>query len=206
MLAFPLRFGVFGFSGSGDSVVRAIQVDNQPRAQVALRIPFDGGLTVNVLPTTKVQVDVSHTFAPVTVLARDPIGRVVDQLTGSRTQRQRETLELTGQMIQSLTVTGGGGEGWLHGICVSRPDLPDTDNLPDLFKIFTFVGDIDLGLREASDRWGIIVTVQTVDNSPPGTPPVEAAQNIGGLMTAPVTAQLAGCVTVMLLDHVFDVI
>jgi hypothetical protein len=205
-LAFPLHFGVYRFSGNADPQVRLIQVANQAGAQIALRIPHDGAITVDLLPTTRVRIDVSHTSRPVTVFARDPMGRVVAQQTSSETQSHRETLELTGDLIQSLTVFGSGGEGWIHGICVFRPDLPDRCKLPDSFRAFTFVGELDLALREPAERWGIIVTVQTVDNSPPRTQPVEAAANIGGLMTAPVTAQLAGCVTVMLLDHVFDVI
>lgn len=204
-LSFPLRFGVFEFRAGGTPTVRTINVQNDPGVQIALAIP-PGGMTVNLLPTTQVEIDVSHTAKPVTVLARDPIGRVVVQAVSGPTQSLRETLKLGGSVIQSLTVLGGGGEGWIHGVCVHRPDLPHGTNLPDRFRTFTFVGQIDLALHEPAERWGISVTVQTVDNSPPRTDPVVAAETIGGLMTAPITMQLAGCVTVMLLDHVFDVI
>ncbi|MFQ8432659.1 hypothetical protein [Amaricoccus sp. W119] len=207
-LSFPLHFGVFRFDGAGEPVVRSIEVANVAGASAALRIPLDGGLGVEILPTRRVRVDVSHTFLPVTVLARDPIGRVVTQATSGATQGHRETLELEGTVISRLTIVGGGGEGWLHGLCVDRPKFSDMfpDDVPDQIRIFSFTGQLDLGLREDPGRWGIIVSVQTVDNSPPRTDPVTAAQNIAGIMSAPMTAQLAGCVTVLLLDHAFDVI
>ena len=203
---FPLHHGVYKIRGDGDARAEMVQLANPQESIISVRIPYDGGLNIDLPPTTSVSVDVSHTNSPVTVFARDPIGRVVAQASTGTAQRTLETLVLEGQVIQSLTVFGGNGEGWLHGLCYSKPDLPDGEKILDKFRNYEFVGDFDLGLRESSRRWGVTVTVQTVDNSPTDLEPILAAQNIGGLMTAPVSAQLAGCVTVLLLDHVFDVI
>jgi hypothetical protein len=201
-LSFPFASGVYRFSGDGTPRLAPVTTDNQPQEALTLRIPLDG-VRVDLLPTNKVAVIVSHTFLPVTVTAFDPIGRVVASDTGGQQQRHADTLVLEADLISHLVVAGGGGEGYLHGLCIEREkEIPHEEKL----HRFQYTGLLDLGLREAADRWGVVLAVQTVDNSPPGTDPIVAAKNIAGIPTAATTAQLAGCVTVLLLDHVFDVI
>lgn len=200
--SYPFHQGIYRFTGAGTPVFDQIVVDGSWNL-LALRIPFEDGVRVDLIPAQSVEVEVSHTAQPVTVQALDPLGRVVDTATGGQQQRHAETLKLESELISAVRVTGGGGEGSLHGLCIGR-ELPDISH--DRFRRFTYTGHLDLDLREARDRWGVMLSVHTVDNSPPGTDPIVAAQNLGGIPVAANTAQLATCITVMLLDHVFDVI
>ena len=62
-----------------------------------------------------------------------------------------------------------------------------------------------MGVEVDLDEWGIVLYVQTVDNSDKDSDPIEAAQNIGGIVTS-ANISIVGCAAIMLLDHVFDVI
>jgi hypothetical protein len=70
---------------------------------------------------------------------------------------------------------------------------------------FFYNGDLDLDLQEAKDRWNIVLQVQRLNLSSPQADPATAARTLGGIPSAS-CATVVGCVVVMLLDHLFDVI
>jgi hypothetical protein len=148
-------------------------------------------------------VELFHTFGPITALALDATGQVVDSATTTDQQGVLQTLELTGASISQVILRGGGGEGFVVGMCIdaASDDLGISDA-----RRFTYTGYLDLTLQEAKDKWGIVLFVQTVDNTDARTDPTVAARTLGGITASANVAQLAGCVTVMLLDHAFDVI
>jgi hypothetical protein len=199
---YPVYVGPFRITGPNEARFDVVHPTNRPQPSLALRVPYDTALTVDVTPmTNRALVDVSHTFLPVEIRALNDLGQVVDTAKGGTTQNQVDRLKLQGPGITRLIVTGGGGEGLLHGLCVER----DREHNPNE-RLLHYRGTQDLDLRQASGRWAVVLTVQTVDNSPAGTDPIVAAQTIGGLTASANVAEVATCVIVLLLDHAFDVI
>jgi hypothetical protein len=202
---FPVSQGIFRFSGTGLAVVTPVSTDNGPANDFALQIPATG-LVADFAPASRAEVNVSHTATPITALAIDPIGRIVDQATTGSEQKHLFHLKLEAPHIAAVRLTGGSGEGQLHGICIDRsqnkpPRPPEGRQLTHHYQ-----GLIDLDVRERPDRWAVILAVQTANNVPPGTDPATAAQTIGGLPVSANVAHLGGCILVMSLDHLFDVI
>jgi hypothetical protein len=64
---------------------------------------------------------------------------------------------------------------------------------------------LDLGLREPKARWNVVQQVQSLDPSGVSTDPVRAARIRVGI-TASANISAVGCVVIMLLDYVFDLI
>jgi hypothetical protein len=87
-------------------------------------------------------------------------------------------------------------------MCVSKqPYGPEKEGVYRLY----YTGDLDLDLQERKDRWNIVLQVQSLDASSPQANPIDAARILGGIPSA-TNAIIIGCVVVLLLDHVFDVI
>jgi hypothetical protein len=167
----------------------------------ALRIPADG-LHCAVPPCTKVIVKVLHTNKPIKIEAFNAAGLQTGQATGTDDEGVVQELTIDTFEITTLKITGGGGEGYLLGITAEQTYTSGYDKK---FQHLYYRGTLDLGLEVDLDEWGIVLYVQTVDNSGRDSKPIVAAQNIGGIVTSANIAVI-GCTAVMLLDHVFDVI
>lgn len=209
--SFPLHVGPFRVDGPGEARFGTPPVGEGPQG-LALGIPHSDSLRVDVTPIVdEMRVDVSHTAAPVRVRAFNQLGQVVDTADGGGEERRVDRLELSGRGISRLSVSGGGGEGWLHGLCV-EPRGEDEEALQrqeprkEKEPRFGYRGTLDVGLGEDPGPWGITLDVQTVDNSRRDADPVTAAQTLGGITASQNVADLGGCLLVLLLDHVFDVI
>lgn len=202
---YPFASGLFRFVAAGLVRIVHVVVDNGLSPDTALQIP-ETGLSVEFPAAQNVEVVVSHSHShsPVKVFALDPVGRVVDQAVSGFEQRHLHRLSVGGPHVVAVRLMGAGGEGELHDLCIDRPLRPPGN--PDSVRIFHYQGVIDLSPNERSDRWAAVLNVQTANNVPPGTDPVVAAQTIGGLTASANTAHLVGCVVVMALDHLFDVI
>lgn len=172
-----------------------------PNPVTALRIPADG-LHCAVPPCTKVMVKVLHTHRPIEVEAFNAAGIPTGQATGTDDQGVVQELTIDTCEITTLKITGGGGEGYLLGIVAEQRYISGCDKeYPHLY----YRGTLDLGLETDLDKWGIVLYVQTVDNSDKNSDPIDAAKNIGGIATS-ANILILGCTAIMLLDHVFDVI
>ncbi len=162
--------------------------------ETALRIVFP--------PSTRVEVEVLQPKNAVTVIARNSAGQRVASVTGSGGSQEPETLVLEAHEMVEVVIGGGKGGAFLVGMCVSKqPDWQGKDRVHRL----RYVGDLDLDLQEKRDRWNIILQVHSLDPSAPRGEPIAAARILGGIPSAN-NAMVVGCVTIMLLDHVFDVI
>ena len=194
---FPFEIGVFQFNSNRPTIF--VRSEDDPAGVTTLGIQYSE-VRISFPPCSHVDVEVYHTFRPVTAKAYDVTGAVVATATTTRRQRVTQTLALDRHDIVQVVVSGGGGEGYIVGIYIDQ-EQDDQDG-----NRFVYVGNLDLDLREPADKWGIALFVQTVNDVPVGTDPAVAARTIGGITASNNVADLSGCEVVMLLDHVFDVI
>lgn len=180
-------------------------------------------------PTNSVIIKVAQfTNSPVTARAYNAAGVLVAEQTAPSEQGTIFELELTGNGIVSVVLSGGGGEGLLISYCIHAMNTSTVTSmiskslmksihreLPDL-KVANnhlqanrccFRGEIGLPPDENPGKWDIYLTVQNINHVPEGTPPEEAAAIIGGhVLSAHTSPEILTCGVIMLLDHVFDVI
>jgi hypothetical protein len=200
---FPMTVDVFHLDSERSGLFVGPWPPNDPNGLTVLRLPAQAPVRVFVPPSTVVRVEVFHTNRPVRAEAYNAAGLRVSARSTTTQQNQLQVLELQGDEIIEVVITGGGGEGYLVGVCVVQgPVRPGREKV----RRFTYTGHLDLDLREITDQWAVSLSVQTVDNTPVGGDPIAAAQQLGGITASASVAQVAGCVVVMLLDHVFNVI
>jgi len=145
---------------------------------------------------------VQYTDVPIKVEAFHAAGQKTGEATGTDEQGVVQELKINTFEITTLKVSGGGNEGFLLGILAEQAYESDYDRK---FQHLYYRARLDLGLEVDLGEWGIVLYVQTVDNSGKDSDPVEAAKNIGGIVTS-ANISVIGCGAIMLLDHVFDVI
>ena len=172
-----------------------------PNSVTALTIPKDG-LFCSVPPCTEAIVKVLHTNSAIKVEACNSAGIIVGTVTGTNDQHIVQDLRINAIEITTLKITAGGGEGHLLGIEARQTFVSEYQRK---FTHLHYHGTLDLGVGLDPDKWNIVLYVQTVDNSGKDADPIKAAQNIGGIVTS-ANVSVIGCTTIMLLDHVFDVI
>lgn len=194
----------------------------------ALQIPPQP-LVLTHAPATRVVARVAQlTDTPVTLLAHNGAGTLVDQKTAPAEQGVVHELELRGDGIVRVTARGGGGEGLLLSYCIDAVgEEPITPGISGTVaagvrleqpatsieggrlqsRRCCFAGTVRLPPDEPPGKWNVHLTVQNVNNVPDGTPPDIAATTIGGhVLSAHGSSEFLGCLVVMLLDHAFDVI
>ena len=194
----------------------------------ALQIPQQS-LELTHEPSQKVTAKTAQfTDTPITIIAYDAIGQIVDQKTTPQQQGILHELVLSGEGIVRVIIRGGGGEGILISYCIEpiknsefnikinesisskireeNPELRINDNK---FKSqrCCFTGEIHLPPDEKPGKWDVYLTVQNINPVPENTPPEQAATTIGGhMLSSHTSAEILGCAVIMSLDHVFDVI
>ncbi|MEO9893112.1 hypothetical protein [Aurantibacter sp.] len=186
------------------------------------------GLRFTHNPSSAVNITVAaFTNQPIIIKAYDYNGIQIGSAQSTGKFGSVETISFKRQGIAGITITGGGGEGVVLKYCVST-DIENEQIIEFSPEIYTrletahvkfkdntgrnakanrccFEGSFRIPPMEVKGRWNIYLTVQNVNNVPQGTKPEIAAETIGGhLLTAPV-AQVAGCLFMMLGDHVFDI-
>lgn len=194
----------------------------------AIQLSTDS-LQLNHAPASKVVIKVAQfTNTPVIATAYNATGVVVDQKTAPQQQNTTHELTLTGNGIVSVVLRGGGGEGLLISYCIEtiktetftasinesvvtsiRRELPTLKLKGNKLraKRCCFTGSIAMPPEENPGKWDVYLTVQNINHVPDGTPPEDAATVIGGhVLSAHTSAEILGCLSIMLLDHVFDVI
>lgn len=172
-----------------------------PNPVTSLVIPADG-LYCAVPPCTRATTKVLHYNRPITVEAFNAAGMKTGHVNGTDVQRVVQDLTIDTYEITTLKIMGGGGEGYLLGMTAEQTYTSEFDQK---FGHTVYRGTLDLGVDVDPDQWGIVLYVQTVDNSGKNEDPVTAASSIGGIVLS-ANLMIIGCTAVMLLDHTFDVI
>lgn len=158
------------------------------------------GLTITHAAATRVVLRTGQfTGEHITVRAFNAAGDLVDQVVKS-TPNQVEVLELAGDGIVRVTITGGGNEAILVRYCYE----PQDQEPPARSLLRCFRGSMDLPQDAPLGRWIVYLVVQNINHVPAGTPPEQAATVIGGHVMGP-SAQVLGCGFMLLGDHVFDI-
>jgi hypothetical protein len=153
-------------------------------------------------PSTRVEFEVLQPKNNVTIAGYNSAGQRVASTTGGDPSEQPQMLVLEAPEMVEAVICGGRGTAFLIGLCATKePYRPGNDRLRRLY----YTGNLDLDLMEKKDRWNIFLQVHSLDPSAPGGDPVAAARVLGGIPSAN-NAMVVGCITIMLLDHVFDVI
>ena len=203
-MSFPILEPPFVlFSEAGSTRLAGPGESGNPEAVPALRLAAEQPVNVACPPSTHVEVYVFHTNQPVRAIALSANGTQVDQATSTGEQRVLQTLRLTGPEIVRIVVEGGGGEGYLVGICVDERMIQGGQ-----WKAISryYRGSFDLGLREPVGRWGVVVVAQTLDDTPNGGDPVAAARRLGGIVDSANIVETGECACTILLDHTFEVV
>ncbi len=220
--------GSFSWLKYANTGQQPVQVVDWFEPETALQIQ-QSPLLLSHVPASRVTARVAQfTNTPVTMIAYNAAGQIVDQKTAPAQQGVIHELVLNGAGIVQVVLRGGGGEGLLISYCITpvgeEPFSPSISEslatsvrreLPELrftrgrlqVRRCCFAGQINLPPDEKPGKWDVHLTVQNINPSPEGTAPEQAATVIGGhLLSSHASAQGAGCACMMLLDHVFDVI
>jgi hypothetical protein len=158
------------------------------------------GLTITHEAADRIALRLGHfTGEPAVIRAFNEAGELVVEVIQTVSNLVQD-LELNGQGIVRVTVTGGGFEGILVRYCYR----PQDGDRPPLNLMRCFRGSMDLPLDAPAGRWIVYLVVQNINHVPDGTSPEQAATIIGAHVMGP-SAQLLGCGFMMLGDHVFDI-
>lgn len=194
----------------------------------ALQFPARG-LSLEHVPAREVNLRVFRgAGTPITAVAFNAAGQVIDQVTEPAESGVMHDLTLRGDGIVNVFLRGGGNEGLLIRYCVTplqiesfvadlgerlaarvRVEVPQLNLQGSRVHVnrCCFTGKIQLPPDEDPGKWDVHLTVQNINPVPEGTKPEVAATTIGGhLLSSHTSAQALGCTVIMLLDHVFDVI
>lgn len=203
-MVFPIIKPRFQFtSPAASSVLHPAGQASNPSGVNALRIPEPDPLWITCPPSTRVQVKVYHFNDPVTVRAFAANGSLVDDAISGPQQRVVHALDLEGLEIVRIEVSGGGGEGFLAEICVNKwpVQLPGREVREGWYS-----GFLDLGNSEPEREWAVAVVSQTLDDTPTGGDPVQAARRLGGIVDSSNIVETETCVCTLLHDHTFRVV
>jgi hypothetical protein len=218
-------FAWLNYLSLGNDPVRIV---NWFQPEQAVQIP-SRGLLLTHAPATRVIARVAQfTTTPVTLLAYNGAGQLLDEKAAPPSQGTAHELVLSGAGIVRVVARGGGGEGLLISYCIDpvregqilttvtpriaammRMELPKLEMAASQLRArrCCFRGRIQLPPDEPAGKWDVHLTVQNINDVPAGTPPDVAATTIGGhVLSAHTSAEILGCTVVMLLDHAFDVI
>ena len=104
--------------------------------------------------------------------------------------------------IVHVVLEGGGGEGFLAEICVDKRPI-DVQRRKVHARYYT--GTLDLNAAEPPGVWGVVVMSQTLDATPTGGDPVQAARRLGGVVDSANIVETGECACTILHDHTFEV-
>jgi hypothetical protein len=203
---FPIHEGPFAFDGTRPGRYRGPWPQGGPETLTILQLP-PSPVRLLCPPCSRLEIELFHTFRPVEVTAFNSAGDAVAQAATGTQQNQPMQVPLHAHEIVAAEITDGGGEGFLVGAC-AHPGAHHDDQHDKEHGIrrFTYTSVLDLELGERPDEWGVLLSVQTVNASPMGADPVDAASNLGGITASANMSDPVTCGVVMLLDHVFNVI
>lgn len=186
------------------------------------------GVQFSHAPVSEVRVNIAQ-FSSEPVRLRAYAGGVfVGEVTTQGMEGQTHTLTISGNGISYTELRGGGGETVITEYCANSLDLEGGFKMPipreqlkailkdakeanieiDTARVrqCCFRGEVRIPLTSKPGKWDVYLTVQNINNVPDGTKPEDAASTIGGHLLSAQSLSPSGCLAIMLLDHVFDVI
>ena len=167
----------------------------------ALRIPKSAAINIACPPSTHVELEVIRKGAPIRAIAFSANGREIAHAQ-STAARGKQKLKLSGPEIVKVAVEGGGGDGYLAGICADKRIIPAG---PWKAVSSYYTGTLDLALRERPGKWAVVVVAQTMDATPTGGDPLAAARRLSGIVNSANVVETGQCACTILFDHTFDV-
>lgn len=173
-----------------------------PSGLNALRVPKTAALRIACPPSTHAELAVFQGKEPVDVVAISANGSEAARTRTSAGPGTVETLVLSGVEIVRIEVSGGGGEGFLAGLCVDKRPIA----LPDR-KVQSryYTGSFPIRRLEQAGRWGVTVVSQSLDDTPADGDAVTAAGKLGGIVDSANVVEVGQCTCTVLFDATFDV-
>jgi hypothetical protein len=203
-IVFPIiAQGFIIASNAPESTLHLSSVSSNPSGVDALRIPDPDSLIITCPPSTNVELGVYHFNDPVVASAYSANGALVQQATSSHDQGTLQTLKLTGPEIVRIEVEGGGGEGFVAGLCVNKWPIKEPSRV---YRDKWYSGYLDLSRTELPGDWAVVVVSQTLDDTATGGDPVRAARLLGGIVDSSNVVETSQCVCTILYDHIFRVV
>jgi hypothetical protein len=179
--------------------------DSNPSGVNALQLPGMAPLVVTCPPSTHVTLDVFGLGGrQVHAVAYSANGRRAATATSSGGDQKVETLTLSGVEIVKVELEGD-GEAYLAGICVDKRPVPrEMDGR--LVGRTTYSGTLELDSAKPAGVWGVVVVSQTLDDTPTGGDPIEAARKLGGIADSANVVENGVCACTVLFDTTFAVV
>jgi hypothetical protein len=190
-----------------------------PQGTIELQFPGDG-LEIDIPPSARVDVRlVQFSSDQITLDGYESDGTLASTVATDGTQGAEHVLTVRGRELTRLVLQGGANEALLLEVCLTllRPGEPEEEPGEPVeavqavagprWRTFCYRGRFTLDPAESPGSWLGLLSAQTVNTTPPGTPPAEAAQVIGGIESADIASvNVATCLLVLALDDLFDVI
>jgi hypothetical protein len=203
---FPFQRQGVTFRASRPGTFRDWWPVGAPDGQIELQFPEDG-LEIDVLPSSRAEAHVvQFNPKPIVLEAFDQNGVRVDEATTSGDKRVENVLIVRGPAIRHLVLRGGQNQGLLLLVCLTLLKSVTAQPTSERDRIFCYRGQYTLDPTEPPSSWSALLSAQTVNIVAPGMPPALAAATIGGLEGAALAVESAGCLIVLALDKLFDVI
>lgn len=197
---FPIVAAPFVFIGEDASTLLDPGPGN-PSGVTALRLPARP-LSFACPPSTHVEVSVFHAGAPIHVEAVSANGATVDQADSPAAPGVVHTVALRGPEIVRVVLKAGKEPGWIAGVCVDKRHL---DVAPWKGVSTWYTGTFTLPSNEPDGKWAVVVVTQSLDLTPTGGDPIQAARRLGGIVDSANVVETGECACAILFDHTFDV-
>lgn len=189
------------FSNAPTTALLDAAASDNPAGVNAIRIPSDTALTVVCPPSTRVQVSVFSQEGPVEAVAFSANGTRADVAQSTGARGAVETIELTGLEIVNVELRG---RGYLSGICADKRRLPPDLHANEVARS-VYTATLKLGAGEPAGTWAVTVVSQTLDNTPTGGDPLQAARSLGGIADSANVVEVGTCACTVLFDATFPV-
>ena len=197
---FPLVAAPFVFIGEDASELLDSGPGN-PTGVTALRLP-GRPLSLACPPGTHVEVGVFHAGAPVHIRAISANGNTVSEADSPGEPGVLHIVRLSGPEIVRLVLKGGKTKSWVASVCVDkrRLDITPWQGIPTWYS-----GTFTLPSNEPEGKWAVVVVTQTLDTTPTGGDPIQAARKLGGIVDSANVVETGECACEILYDATFDV-
>jgi hypothetical protein len=173
-----------------------------PSGLNALRLPQPAGLKIACPPSTHIELHVFSHGGGIEAIAISANGLEAARAQTSGPAGEIETLTLSGLEIVRIELRSLRGDGYLVGLCVDKRRI----GVPDHIALSRFYsGSIKLEKAEPPGRWGVMVVSQSLDDTPTGGDPVDAARKLSGVVDSANVVEIGPCVCTILYDATFEV-
>ncbi len=204
---FPLQHDGIVFQASQPGMFRDWWPRGNPDRLVALQFP-DSGLTIQ-LPAQAERADlqvVQLDPASITLEAYDAQGTQLDSVTPPSRADVQHLLKVHGPGITRLVLSGGHDMGLLRWVSLKMSQDYRVDPLYRNTHVLCYEGQYAISQADPPGTWQGMLSAQSVNTLPPGTPPLQAAATLGGIESAILATTEAPCTICLALDPLFVVV